>query len=81
MAKTEQTTSDNGGFRQIVDAAGKKIMGAQSAAIVSLTDTTTGTATDAVDDATASVKDDIASLAAKIEEILVALRAHGIIAT
>jgi hypothetical protein len=49
------------------------------AAIASLTDSTTGTAGDTVDDATASVKDDIASLAAKINLILAALRTAGII--
>lgn len=48
-------------------------------AIVSLTDSTTGTAGDTVDDATASVKDDIASLAAKINAILAALRTAGVI--
>lgn len=52
----------------------------QPAAITSLTDSTTGTAGDTVNDTTASVKDDIASLAAKINAILVALRAHGLIA-
>lgn len=49
------------------------------AAITSLTDSTTGTAGDTVDDTTASVKDDIASLAAKVNAILVALRAAGVI--
>lgn len=53
----------------------------QQAAITSLTDSTTGTAGDTVDDTTASVKDDIASLAAKVNAILAALRAHGLIAT
>lgn len=55
--------------------------GTQAAAIVSLTDSTTGTAGNTVDDATASVKDDIASLAAKINAILAALRGAGIIVT
>ena len=55
--------------------------GTQAAAIVSLTDSTTGTAGNTVDDATASVKDDIASLAAKINGILAALRGAGIIVT
>ena len=48
-------------------------------AVVSLTDSTTGTASDTLNDTTVSVKDDIASLAAKIEEILVRLRAAGIV--
>lgn len=49
------------------------------AAITSLTDDTGGTAGDTVDDTTASVKDDIASLASKINSILSALRTFGII--
>ena len=53
----------------------------QTAAVASLTDSTGGTAGDTVDDTTTSVKDDIASLAAKINAILVALRNAGIIAT
>ncbi len=47
--------------------------------IVSLTDSTTGTVSDTLDDTTAGQKDDIASLAAKIEEILVVLRDAGAI--
>jgi hypothetical protein len=51
----------------------------RSPAVADLTDSTTGTAGDTVDDATASVKDDIASLAAKINAILAALRAARIL--
>ena len=47
--------------------------------ITSLTDSTTGTATNTLDDTTASVKDDLASLAAKINEIIVVLRTIGAI--
>lgn len=47
--------------------------------ITSLTDSTTGTATNTLDDSTASVKDDLASLAAKINEIIVVLRNIGAI--
>lgn len=53
----------------------------QQSAIVSLTDSTTGTPGDTLDDTTAGTKDDLASLAAKINSILVALRNVGIIAT
>lgn len=53
----------------------------QPTAITSLTDSTTGTASDVLDDTTAGQKDDVAALAAKINAILVALRAVGIIAT
>jgi hypothetical protein len=49
------------------------------AAITSVTDSTTGTAGDVVNDTTSSVKDDIATLAAKINAILAALRAAGVI--
>jgi hypothetical protein len=55
--------------------------GVQASAIVSLTDSTGGTAGDTVNDTTSSVKDDIASLAAKINAILAALRGAGIIVT
>lgn len=48
-------------------------------AIADLTDSTTGTASDTLDDTTAGQKDDIASLAAKINAILAALRAAGVI--
>jgi len=50
-----------------------------NAAIASVTDSTGGTAGDTIDDTTASVKDDLASLAAKINAILAALRAAGVI--
>lgn len=50
-------------------------------AIVSITDSTTGTVSNTVDDTTAAQKDDIATLAAKINEIIAVLRAKGIIAT
>ena len=48
-------------------------------AIVSFTDSTGGTAGNTLNDTTASVKDDIASIAAKVNAILVALRSAGII--
>jgi len=65
---------------QLADASGNPIIGAQQTTIAELTDSTTGTAGDTVDDATTSVKDDIASLAAKINAILQVLAAHGLIA-
>lgn len=49
------------------------------AAITSLTDSTTGTASDTVNDTTSSVKDDIATLAAKINAIIAVLESKGII--
>lgn len=81
---------DEGGDRQVIASGGEiKVEsggiitndGTQATAIVNLTDSTTGTAGDTVDDTTASVKDDIASLAAKINGILAALRGAGIIAS
>lgn len=50
-------------------------------AITKVTDSTTGTASDVVNDTTSSVKDDIATLAAKINAIIDVLRAKGIIAS
>lgn len=50
------------------------------AAIVAITDSTTGTAGNVVNDTTASVKDDIATLAAKINAIIAVLVSKGIIA-
>ena len=56
------------GISQLADASGKPIIGNQQSTIAELTDSTT-----------ASVKDDIASLAAKINAILQVLAAHGLI--
>ena len=45
-----------------------QVIGEQQSHIVSLTDSTTGTASDTLNDTTAGVKDDIASLAATASE-------------
>lgn len=58
-----------------------QVVGEQQAVIAALTDSTTGTASDTLNDTTASVKDDIASLAAKVNAILTALKAHGLVAS
>jgi len=50
-------------------------------AIVVLTDSTTGTVSNTLNDTTSSVKDDLAALAGKINEIIAVLRAKGIIAS
>jgi hypothetical protein len=76
MALTNPQAQDS----QLADANNNPLVGAQQATIVELTDTTTGTAGDTVDDTTVSVKDDIATLAAKINSILQVLAAHGLIA-
>lgn len=75
----DQLSVESGGSINIETGGQIKANGTQASAIASLTDSTTGTPSDTVDDATASVKDDIASLAAKINSILAALRGAGII--
>lgn len=52
--------------------------GRNEATIVALTDSTTGTATDTLNDTTASVKDDLASLAGKVNEIITILQNAGL---
>lgn len=64
---------------QLADASGNPIIGNAQATIAELTDSTTGTASNTLNDTTASVKDDIASLAAKVNAILQVLAAHGLI--
>lgn len=59
---------------------GVKVLGKQVEAITHITDSTGGSAGDEVNDTTASVKDDIATLAAKINAILDALEEHGLLA-
>lgn len=71
----------NKSIAQLSDAAGNAFIGGQQAAITSLTDNTTGTASDTLDDTTAGQKDDVASLAAKINAIIAVLEAHGLIAS
>jgi len=72
---------ESGGEIEVKTGGKVTAAGTQAAAIVSLTDSTTGTAGNTVDDTTTSVKDDIASLAAKINGILAALRGVGVIVT
>lgn len=64
---------------QMADQDQNPLIGLAQSHIVSLTDSTTGTAGDTVNDTTASVKDDIASLAAKINAIILVLEAHGLV--
>ncbi len=70
-----------GGELNILSGGKVLAAGTQATAITDLTDSTTGTASDTLDDTTAGQKDDIASLAAKINSILAALRGAGIIAS
>lgn len=65
---------------------GVPVLGAQQAAVASLTDSTTGTADATVADvgatfSQATLNNNFADVTAKINAILAALRAHGIIAT
>ena len=53
----------------------------QASAITSLTDSTTGTAGDTCNDTTTGTKDDLASIIAKVNGIILALRNAGIIAS
>jgi hypothetical protein len=64
---------------QMADGDNNPLIGPAQAAITSLTDSTGGTAGDTVDDTTASVKDDIATLAAKVNSIISVLEEHGLI--
>ena len=50
-----------------------------SKSISLLKDSTTGTVSDVLDDTTANQKDDVASLANKVNEILLALKTVGIV--
>ena len=72
----------------LYDSSGNQILAAQQSTIAALTDNSGGTASDtlasitgggsACEDAT---KNAVASLAAKVDAILTALKAHGIIAS
>ena len=88
MGTLKKVTSSN--FKPTIEGDGRFPVYAQQfnaaistlkteTAVTSLTDSTTGTATDTLNDTTASVKDDLASLAAKVNEIITALKAAGII--
>ena len=75
-AKGKSKLADTSGLPQIAD---------QSAAIVSITDGTLGTASNALAEITASyveatIANSFATNAAKINAILAVLRAHGLIA-
>lgn len=63
----------------LADGNDKPMITAQQTTIAEIADTTGGTAGDTVNDTTAGVKDDIASLAAKINGILQVLASHGLI--
>jgi len=66
---------------EITDAKAQLIAADADSAIASLTDSTTGSATNTCNDTTAGTKDDLASIIAKVNLILAALRTHGIIAS
>lgn len=64
----------------LADGNDKPMITAQQTTIVELTDSTTGTAGDVVNDTSAGTKDDVASMTAKINGILQVLASHGLIA-
>lgn len=68
------------GDSQLADATDNPMIGAQQTTIVELTDSTTGTAGNTCNDTTSSVKDDLASIIAKVNGIIQVLAAHGLIA-
>ena len=55
------------------------LIGDQQTAITAITDSTGGVVTDTVNYAVSGADDDIATLAAKINEIIEVLEAHGLI--
>ena len=80
------TNFPNGVKAPIYGTDGVQVLGDQQSAIASLTDSTTGTANDAVADvgaafSQATLNNNFADVTAKINAILAALRAAKIIAT
>jgi hypothetical protein len=78
-------TQPKKGVSKLADAGGKPQIGNRGSAIVDITDGSLGTASDAIAEITASyveatIANAHATHAAKINEILAALRLHGLIA-
>ena len=65
---------------KLVDKNDNPQIANRQTAITAITDSTGGTASDTIDDATLSIRDDISSLAAKINAIIDVLEAHGLVA-
>ena len=63
----------------LADASGDPLISHAQAHIASLTDSTTGSASDTCNDTTSSVKDDLASIIAKVNAIILVLEAHGLV--
>jgi hypothetical protein len=64
----------------VSSAQAKKIAADPASAIADLTDSTGGAVSDTCNDTSADTKDDLASIIAKVNGIVAALRTHGIIA-
>tara|TARA_R100000908_G_C3628933_1_gene70737 strand:- start:244 stop:483 length:240 start_codon:yes stop_codon:yes gene_type:complete len=64
----------------VTSAQAQKIAAAPAGAITDLTDSTGGAVSDTCNDTSANTKDDLASIIAKVNGIIAALRAHGIVA-
>ena len=80
MTRQERINSQKKQYRiDSVKQAFKDDISITPKSISLLKDSTTGTVSDVVDDTTANQKDDVASLANKVNEILLALKTVGIV--
>ena len=80
MTRQERINSQKKQYRiDSVKQAFKDDISITPKSISLLKDSTTGTVSDVLDDTTANQKDDVASLANKVNEILLALKTVGIV--
>ena len=80
MSRQERINSQKKQYRiDSVKQAFKDDISITPKSISQLKDSTTGTVSDVLDDTTANQKDDVASLANKVNEILLALKRSGIV--
>ena len=80
MTRQERVNSQKKQYRiDSVKQAFKDDISITPKSISLLKDSTTGTVSDVLDDTTANQKDDVASLANKVNEILLALKTVGIV--
>jgi predicted ATP-dependent serine protease len=80
MSRQERINSQKKQYRiDSVKQAFKDDISITPKSISQLKDSTTGTVSDVLNDTTANQKDDVASLANKVNEILLALKSVGIV--
>ena len=80
MTRQERINSQKKQYRiNSIKQAFKDDISITPKSISQLKDSTTGTVSDVLDDTTANQKDDVASLANKVNEILLALKSVGIV--